>query len=111
MQGLGGLSKGDGGGGGDLRVATSTVTKQDEEQRGALVERIFHGGIAILEMLSIYVGDRLGLYRALAESGPSTVTQLARSASIDERYAREWLEQQAGAGPLGGETERGGGDK
>ena len=49
-------------------------------------------------MLSIYVGDRLGLYRALAEHGPVTTSQLARSAGIHERYAREWLEQQAVAG-------------
>jgi len=83
-----------------MSVTVSALTKQDEEQRGALVERVFHSGIAMLEMFSIYVGDRLGLYRALAQSGPSTSTQLARSAGIDERYAREWLEQQAVAGIL-----------
>jgi len=81
-----------------MSVATSTLTKQDEEQRGALVERIFHGGIAVLEMLSIYVGDRLGLYRALSRVGPSTAGELARAVGIHERYAREWLEQQAVAG-------------
>jgi 2-polyprenyl-3-methyl-5-hydroxy-6-metoxy-1,4-benzoquinol methylase len=88
-----------------MSVATSALTKQDEEQRGVLVERVFHGGIAVLEMLSIYVGDRLGLYRALARSGRSTSTQLAQSAGIDERYAREWLEQQAVAGILEVATE------
>jgi SAM-dependent methyltransferase len=87
-----------------MSVATPTLTKQDEEQRGALVERVFHGGIAMLEMFSIYLGDRLGLYRALAQSGPSTSSQLAQSAGIDERYAREWLEQQAVAGLLEVET-------
>ena len=81
-----------------MSVTSSALTKKDEEQRGALVERLFHGGIAVLEMLSIYVGDRLGLYRALAERGPVTTSQLARSAGIHERYAREWLEQQAVAG-------------
>src|ERR1700682_5213131 len=94
-----------------MSVSASELTKQDEEQRGALVERIFHGGIAVLEMLSIYVGDRLGLYRVLAQSGPSNATQLARSASIDERYAREWLEQQAVAGLLEVETESADGAK
>jgi len=88
-----------------MSVATPRLTKQDEEQRGALVERVFHGGIAVLEMLSVYVGDQLGLYRALALSGPSTSTQLAQSAGIDERYAREWLEQQAVAGILEVATE------
>ena len=88
-----------------MSVTTSALTKRDEEQRGALVERIFRGGIAVLEMLSMYVGDRLGLYQALAQSGPSTATQLARLAGIDERYAQEWLEQQAVAGLLEVETE------
>jgi 2-polyprenyl-3-methyl-5-hydroxy-6-metoxy-1,4-benzoquinol methylase len=88
-----------------MGVTTPALTKQDEEQRGALVERVFYGGIAVLEMLSIYVGDRLGLYRALAGHGPSTSSQLARSAGIDERYAREWLEQQAVAGILEVATE------
>jgi len=81
-----------------MSVTTSTLTKQDEEHRGALVERIFHGGIAVLEMLSIYVGDRLGLYRALSRVGPSIAGELARAVGIHERYAREWLEQQAVAG-------------
>jgi SAM-dependent methyltransferase len=81
-----------------MSVTASTMTKQDEEQRSALVERLFHGGIAVLEMLSIYVGERLGLYRALEQDGPSTAAQLARSAGVHERYAREWLEQQGVAG-------------
>jgi 2-polyprenyl-3-methyl-5-hydroxy-6-metoxy-1,4-benzoquinol methylase len=88
-----------------MSVIASVLTMKDEEQRRALVERVFHGGIAVLEMLSIYVGDRLGLYRALAQTGPSTSTQLAQSAGIDERYAREWLEQQAVAGILEVATE------
>jgi 2-polyprenyl-3-methyl-5-hydroxy-6-metoxy-1,4-benzoquinol methylase len=88
-----------------MNVATPTLTKQDEEQRGALVERVFQSGIAMLEMFSIYVGDQLGLYGTLAQRGPSTSTQLAQSAGIDERYAREWLEQQAVAGLLEVETE------
>jgi len=88
-----------------MRVTATALTKQDEEKRGALVERLFHGGIAVLEMLSIYVGDRLGLYRALAQNGPSTTSQLARSAGIHERYAREWLEQQAVAGLIEVKTE------
>jgi 2-polyprenyl-3-methyl-5-hydroxy-6-metoxy-1,4-benzoquinol methylase len=93
-----------------MSVTAAQLTRKDEEQRGALVERMFQGGIAVLEMLSIYVGDRLGLYRALAQSGSSTASQLARSAGIDERYAREWLEQQAVAGILEVETESSDGD-
>jgi 2-polyprenyl-3-methyl-5-hydroxy-6-metoxy-1,4-benzoquinol methylase len=88
-----------------MSITTSALSKQDEAQRAALVERLFQSGIAVLEMFSVYVGDRLGLYRALAKGGPATSAQLARVAGIDERYAREWLEQQAVAGLLEVQTE------
>ena len=52
-----------------------------------------------LEALTIYLGDRLGLYEAL-RGAPATPAELAARAGIDERYAREWLEQQAVAGLL-----------
>jgi SAM-dependent methyltransferase len=46
----------------------------------------------------ILVGDKLGLYRALAESGPLTPAQLAAKTSTTERYVREWLAAQAASG-------------
>jgi 2-polyprenyl-3-methyl-5-hydroxy-6-metoxy-1,4-benzoquinol methylase len=77
---------------------TTTPTQEDiEAQVGALVERLFVGGIAALEALSIHVGHQLGLYRLLYERGPSTVAEVARAAGLHERYTREWLEQQATA--------------
>ena len=63
----------------------------------ALVERLFMGGVAALELLTINLGHELGLYRALHESGPLTVEGLASATGIDTRYAQEWLEQQATA--------------
>ncbi len=54
------------------------------------------GGAA--ELLTIEIGRRFGLYRALHEHGPMTADRLAASAGIAPRYAREWLEQQAAAG-------------
>jgi len=66
-----------------------------EEARDALVERLFMAAIGMGEILTIYIGDKLGLYRALADAGPLTSAGLASSAGIFERYAREWLEQQA----------------
>jgi SAM-dependent methyltransferase len=45
-----------------------------------------------------YLGDRLGYYRALAESGACTSSDLAARTGTAERYAREWLEHQAVAG-------------
>ena len=71
-----------------------------EQRRDALVERIFGSSIGFMEILSIYVGDRLGFYRALADYGGATASQLADATGTHERYTREWLEQQAVAGIL-----------
>jgi 2-polyprenyl-3-methyl-5-hydroxy-6-metoxy-1,4-benzoquinol methylase len=71
-----------------------------EQRRDALVERIFGSCIGFMEILSIYVGDRLGFYRALADNGEATASELADTTGTHERYAREWLEQQAVAGIL-----------
>jgi len=65
-----------------------------------LVGRLFDSGIAMMDLLSVYIGDRLGLYRTLAVLGPANAQELALRASIDQRYAREWLEQQAATGIL-----------
>jgi 2-polyprenyl-3-methyl-5-hydroxy-6-metoxy-1,4-benzoquinol methylase len=48
----------------------------------------------------IYLGDRLGLYRALADAGPSTAAELAARTGLHERWVREWLYQQGAAGVL-----------
>ena len=66
-------------------------------RRDALVERLFMNAVGAFELFSVYLGDRLGLYRALAEKGSVTPAELADSAGVHERYAREWLEQQAGS--------------
>ena len=48
----------------------------------------------------VRIGDRLGLYKALHTEGPMTPDELAMNADIAERYAREWLSQQAASGYL-----------
>lgn len=71
-----------------------------ETRRDALVERLFNATLGAFDLFAVYLGDRLGLYRALASSGPMTSDELAAACGIDERYAREWLEQQAVTGIL-----------
>lgn len=66
----------------------------------ALVERLFAATIGMLELASIHIGNRLGLYRALADGGDATPGELAHRTGAHERYLREWLEQQAVAGLL-----------
>ena len=66
----------------------------------ALVERLFTASLGAMDLFSVYLGDRLGYYRALAEGGPCTSGDLAQRTDTSERYAREWLEQQAVTGIL-----------
>jgi 2-polyprenyl-3-methyl-5-hydroxy-6-metoxy-1,4-benzoquinol methylase len=65
------------------------------ERRDALAERLFLNAVGAFDLFSVYLGDRLGLYRALADHGALTSAELAEAAGIHERYAREWLEHQA----------------
>src|SRR5262249_46428929 len=46
----------------------------------------------------VLLGDRLGLYKAMAKSGPVSPAELAELTGTSERYLREWLSQQAASG-------------
>jgi 2-polyprenyl-3-methyl-5-hydroxy-6-metoxy-1,4-benzoquinol methylase len=72
-------------------MTTAEVTTRRDE----LVGRLFMNAIGAFDLFSVYLGDELGLYRALAEKGSLTPSELAEAVGIHERYAREWLEQQA----------------
>jgi SAM-dependent methyltransferase len=50
-----------------------------------------HAGLVI-------IGEKLGLYKTLAESGPLTPAELAKKTGTNERYVREWLSAQAAGG-------------
>jgi 2-polyprenyl-3-methyl-5-hydroxy-6-metoxy-1,4-benzoquinol methylase len=64
-------------------------------RRDALVGRLFMNAVGAFDLFSVYLGERLGLYEALRERGALTSSELAETAGVQERYAREWLEQQA----------------
>jgi len=53
---------------------------------------------ATLSAALVLVGEKLGLYRALAGAGPTTPDELAARTGTDERYIREWLFGQAASG-------------
>ena len=77
-----------------------TATTDTALERDALVERLMRATAGMFEVYTTYIGDRLGLYRALAEGGPATSRDLATRTGTNERYAREWLEQQTVIGTL-----------
>jgi SAM-dependent methyltransferase len=84
-------------------ITDTTGTPSDdpevvEARTAALADRLFQSGLAAIDLLTVYLGLRLGLYRALADHGPLTPPGLAAAAGIHPRYAREWLEQQTVTG-------------
>jgi SAM-dependent methyltransferase len=74
------------------------AAQAEETQRDALAERLFGAALGAYELMTVHLGDRLGYYRALVEAGEATPAELAAATGTHERYAREWLEQQAVAG-------------
>jgi SAM-dependent methyltransferase len=79
-------------------MTATDVRPEHEAAAGALAERLFGAIVAALELNTVYIGLKLGLYAALDH--PATAGELAERAGIHPRYAREWLEQQAVAGFL-----------
>jgi SAM-dependent methyltransferase len=68
----------------------------------AVVEQFVHQAVgdlaASISGLMLHLGDRLGLYRAMAGAGPVTASTLAELTGTHERYVREWLANQAAGG-------------
>jgi SAM-dependent methyltransferase len=75
-----------------------SATALDPERQMAFAGRLFAATTGALELATIYLGERLGLYRALAANGPMCVPELAAATATAERYVREWLEAQAVCG-------------
>ncbi|HEY0970038.1 MAG TPA: methyltransferase domain-containing protein [Gemmatimonadales bacterium] len=67
----------------------------------AFVERLMRSVAGTFDMFTIYMGDQLGFYEALAASDrPLTPGELATRTGTQRRYVREWLEQQTVTGIL-----------
>jgi 2-polyprenyl-3-methyl-5-hydroxy-6-metoxy-1,4-benzoquinol methylase len=69
-----------------------------EATSDALAERVLNATLGAVDVLSIYLGDRLGYYTALSSGESLKPADLAVRTATNERYAREWLEQQAVTG-------------
>ncbi len=79
-------------------MSTIELNQADAAEVEAFAGNLFMACLATLELANVELGVRLGLYGALAGAGALSPAELAASAGIAERYAREWLEQQAVAG-------------
>ncbi len=86
----------------DIRSDDTTDEAPAAEARSAddFAERVFASLLGAFEIQAIYLGSKLGWYERLAAAGPLGSAELAESTDSDERYAREWLEQQVATGYL-----------
>ena len=75
-----------------------------DEQAAALTQRLLESVGPALELLTIELGHRLGLYAAIDAAGGVTAHDLAGLTGYGERQLREWLDQQAIAGILESEA-------
>jgi SAM-dependent methyltransferase len=74
------------------------TTAINQEKLEAFLGKVVTDFGAALSSSLVYIGQRLGLYKALAEGGPSTPTELAERTGTQERYVREWLVNQTAGG-------------
>ena len=70
----------------------------DETRVEAFTNQVFADLSACYGGVMVTLGDRLGLYQALAGAGQLTSREVAVRASCAERYVREWLASQVAAG-------------
>jgi SAM-dependent methyltransferase len=76
-------------------MATQTISEQKlEDFMGRFVGDLG----AALSVATVMIGDKLGLYKAMADGEPLTPAELAQRTGTDERYVREWLSSQAASG-------------
>lgn len=73
-------------------------TTIDQSRLDQLTNRVFADFAAAMTLPLVRLGDRLGLYRALAATGPSTPSEIAAHVGAPEPVIREWLANQAAAG-------------
>jgi SAM-dependent methyltransferase len=79
-------------------MTVTDVSKIDEAKLGAFVGQAVTDMGAAISGLLLHIGDRLGLYKAMAGAGPITSSDLAQHTSTTERYVREWLGNQTAGG-------------
>jgi SAM-dependent methyltransferase len=78
-------------------MTTTTTTTTATRTAERFTDRVFESALGALDIMSIYVGDKLGLYAGLA-AGSTTRDALAANCGVHWRYVGEWLEQQSVSG-------------
>jgi SAM-dependent methyltransferase len=81
-------------------MATPAQLPIDESKLNAFLGQAIGEMGAAMNAALIVLGDKLGLYKAMAGAGPMTSAQVATKTNLNERYVREWLSAQAAGGFL-----------
>ena len=76
------------------------ANEQVEQERDAFIDTLLDATSGVWKIFTIYLGTELGYYKALTSGEGLTSAELASKTDTNERYAREWLEQQTVAGIL-----------
>jgi SAM-dependent methyltransferase len=79
-------------------MSTTGTPQLDQSRLDAFVGRFLGDLGTAMHLPTVLVGDRLGLYRAMADGEPVTPAELAERTGTNERYVTEWLAAQAAAG-------------
>jgi len=74
------------------------VREISEDKMNQFLGKVIGDFGASLSSALVYIGQKLGLYKALANHGPLTPAELAQQTNTNERYVREWLINQAAGG-------------
>jgi SAM-dependent methyltransferase len=79
-------------------MSEAAVQRFDETKLNEFMMKAIGEMGAAMNAALIIVGDKLGLYKAMAGAGPMTSEELAKKTGTNERYVREWLAAQAAGG-------------
>jgi len=77
-----------------------TGTAGDSKKASTLAQQVGVDFGAAMTVALAYIGDRLGIFKMMAEGTPMTSAEIARRTELDERYVREWAATMAAAGYL-----------
>src|ERR1044072_8441106 len=88
-------------------MAANKIAPINEEKLNALLGKVITDFGAALSGSLAYIGQRLGLYKAMAGAGPLSPAELAERTGTVERYVREWLINQAASGYVEYDAARG----
>jgi SAM-dependent methyltransferase len=81
-----------------MEAGMNPTGQVDEAKLNAFMGQVVTDMGAAIHAALIVIGDRLGLYKAMAGEGAMTSAELARKTDTTERYVREWLNANAASG-------------